>query len=181
MFIKISKLDAILKKAYKGAGIHMERNGDILALSTAYLYIEADLKNATNEFKAIVTKYNGEIPMVEFVGTISEDSNQKAISGTVNLGYFQKDMTEFVDVNETQFTYMGEKVLQTADGVVMTVPEKEWSVYDESQLDDTKEQMLQDWKQIANMIVTKSDHMVLGFKYKDPDDTLATLQKVILA
>lgn len=181
MFIKPSKLDAVLKKAYKGAGIHLERQDDVLAVGTAYLYIEADLKNATNEFKAVITKYNGEIPDPGFVETISEDKEQVAIPGSIYRQLFKKDFNEKQSVNETDFKYQREAVLQLVESKqVLTVPEKEWAVYDESQMDD-KETILQEWKISDDIIVKKSDHMVLAYIYRKPDDTLDQLSEVSLA
>ena len=62
MFIKTTKLEQVLKKAYKGAGIRIERRGDIITMTTAYLYIEADMEKASNDFKALIMKFAGEIP-----------------------------------------------------------------------------------------------------------------------
>ena len=181
MFIKGSKLDAVLKKAYKGAGIHLERQGDILAVGTAYMYLEVDLENATNEFKAIITKYNGEVPDPGFVETIAEDKEQVAIPGTIYRGLFKEDFNEKQTVNETDFTYQGEAVLQTFERDVMTVPGKEWAVYDESQMDDKESFLETRWKKAGDIIVLKSNHMVLAYIYKNPDDTLDQLSEVSIA
>ena len=180
MFIKVSKMDAILKKAYKGAGIHLERQGDILAVGTAYMYLEVDLENATNEFKAIITKYNGEVPNPGFVETIAEDKEQVAIPGTIYRGLFKEDFGSKQTVNETDFTYKGEAVLQTHERDVMTVPEKEWAVYDESQMDDKENFLETRWKKAGDIIVLKSNHMVLAYIYKNPDEKLEGLSEVVL-
>lgn len=181
MFIKVSKLDAVLKKAYKGAGIHLERQGDILAVGTAYMYLEVDLKNATNEFKAIITKYNGEVPDPGFVETITEDKEQVAIPGTIYRGLFKEDFEGKQTVNETDFTYQGEAVLQTLERDVMTVPGKEWAVYDESQMDDKECFLETEWKKSGDIIVSRSNHMALAYIYKKPDDTLDQLSEINLS
>ena len=180
MFIKISKLDAVLKKAYKGAGIHLERQGDVLAVGTAYLYLEADLNQANNEFKAIITKYNGEIPQPGFSKTISEDKEQIAFSDTIFRNLIQRDYETAEIVKETDFRYKGETVMQIKLENVVTVPEREWAVYDESQMDD-KEEIIQDWRRAGNIILTKSEQMALAYIYKNPDETLERLSEVVLA
>lgn len=177
MIIKESKLDAVLKKAYKGAGIHVERKEDKLIMTTAYLYIEASLKEATNEFKALIVKYLGRLPEDGFTGTISEDKDQKAIPGTINLDMYEKDMSMCMCVKPTFFQYKDEQVIQMADGNVCTVPEKEWAVFDENQMKDTEE-ILCNWKKDNRMIAIKTDSMVLGFIYKNPDETLENLNGV---
>lgn len=91
MFIKTQKLEAVLKKAYKGAGIRIERNGSRLILMTSYMYIEADVETANKDFKAAIVRYTGDLPRDGESFTITEDQSQINIAGTWDEKLFERD------------------------------------------------------------------------------------------
>ena len=107
MFIKISKLGAVLKKAYKGAGIHLEKQGAKLRVGTAYMYIEADTATMTNEFKAEVIKYAGEIPVDGMAFTIAKDMVQNNIPSSYDRKLYETDLLNYPHYDETLFIYNG--------------------------------------------------------------------------
>ena len=170
MFIKTTKLEQVLKKAYKGAGIRIERRGDIITMITAYLYIEADMEKASNDFKALIMKFAGEIPEDGYCKKITDYEVQDCIKETITLNLITKDLSSSRIFKETLFQYMGEQIFQDiVDGRLVIVPAKEWSTYDEKQMDDSEE-ITDRWKEVGGYIVTKSDEMVLGLQTVTNED-----------
>ena len=179
MFIKIPKLEAVLKKAYKGAGIHIERRGDRLALRTGRLYIEVDIENASKDFKAAVVRYTGDIPPEGFAAVISEDNTQMGLDGTIDLCLIHIDTYQGKLFEQTLFNYVDEKVLQSpVDNQIVTVPLKEWLVYCPEAVEPNEEQPESDFNLYDNLLVTRNETMVLGFLPKEADDILAELTNI---
>lgn len=178
MFIKISKLEQVLKKAYKGAGIRIERAGSRLIVVTARIYLEADIETVPNDFKAAVVRYTGQIPGDGESYTINEDQSQINIAGTHDLRLIQMDTLQGKRFNETCFTYMDDMVLQSdEDGQIITIPMKEWQVFDRSAVADEEDDPFPEWNRYEGGYITnRNDVMVIGFMYDLADDILGNLQ-----
>jgi len=176
MFIKTSKLSQVLKKAYKGAGIHLERQGSRLIVATACMYIEADTVTMTNAFKAAIITFAGELPESGTAITITEDMEQNNIPKSYDRRLFTKDLVAGKQFNETAFTYNDDTVLQAADGALITVPAKEWAVYS---LKDTgeSEDDPDGWFEDGTAIACRNSTMIIELSYNMPDDTLSALQE----
>lgn len=175
MFLKISKLEAVLKKAYKGAGIYIERTENFLIVKTAYMYIEADVKGMTNDFKAAVVRYTGTIPNPGYCMRIMEDLEQE--SNTIDMALFVKDMSNSAQFQETRFTYDDDVVLQGDNTSVIQVTGKEWAVYSQKDAEKNETEIETCWRQYGQMIVKRSNTMVLAFLIKPADKTLIQIEK----
>jgi len=179
MFIKTAKLEQVLKKAYKGAGIHLERQGSRLIVATAYMYIEADIETMTNSFKAAVIKFAGELPEDGTALTVSEDASQSNIPKTHDRHLFERDIFNGQHFRETAFTYNGDKILQADDGKIAIVQAKEWAVYSLKDLGESEDDP-DGWYDEAEGIICRNSTMVLQFLYFQGDDDLADLKIVRL-
>ena len=179
MFIKTSKLTSVLKKAYKGAGIHLERQGSRLIVATAYMYIEADIETMTNSFKAAVITFAGELPANGTALTVSEDMDQNNLPKSHDRNLFERDILNYPHFNETAFTHNGDAILQADDGTIATVPAKEWAVYSLKEKGDSEDDP-DGWYDDGNGIICRNSTMIIQFLTFQADDTLAELQKVRL-
>ena len=181
MFIKISKLEGVLKKAYKGAGIRIERSGSRLIVGTAYMYIEADVETASKDFKAAVVRYTGDLPKDGESYTINEDQSQINIAGTCDQKLFERDTLQGKEFEETLLTYNGDMVLQAPmDGQIVVVPMKEWQVYDPSAIDDGEDDPDNSWYLQENQLINRNGEMILVFGFKPETDEMKELQKARL-
>lgn len=179
MFVKVQKLEGVLKKAYKGAGIHLERQGSRLIVATAYMYIEADIETMTNSFKAAVIKFAGELPRDGTSLTISEDMDQNNLPKSHDRELFPKDLLKYKIFNETAFTYNGDPILQGEDGTIVTVPAKEWSVYSLKEKGDSEDDP-DGWYDDGNGIACRNSTMIIQFTTIPADDNLTRLQSARL-
>ena len=179
MFIKNTKLEGVLKKAYKGAGIRIERTDHRLIVATARLYIEANVAILTNDFKAAVVRYTGEMPKIGATFTVSDEETKVEDPGKHDKNFLKTDIISGKDFEETAFTYMGDMVLQAdEDGQIITVPMREWQVFDINSQEEMEEPPLPAWHRWDNMIVNSNEDMAIGYLYKTDDDILSRLQKV---
>lgn len=179
MFIKIAKLEAVLKKAYKGAGIHFERYGSRIILATGNLYIEADVERVTFDFKAAVVKYLGEFPREDMAATVCEDAFQQNIGGSYDRKLIERDTSYNLKYIETPFTYQGDIVYQ-GGGTLITVPIKEYLVFDIGCVDEQEEIPDAEWECADDIIINRNDTMVMGLRYQQADEILERIQTMPL-
>ena len=179
MFINTNKLSTVLKKAYKGAGIHLERRGSRLIVVTGMMYIEADIETMTNSFKAAVITFAGELPPDKAAVTVSEDLSQNNIPKSYDRNLFEKDIFGYRSFCETAFTYNGDPVLQADDGSIVTIPVKEWTVYSLKNLGDSEDDP-DGWYDDGSGIICRNSTMILQYSYNQADEILCRSEAISL-
>ncbi len=175
MFIKAQKLEGVLKKAYKGAGIHFERHDSRIIVATGNLYLEADVERVTNDFKAAVVKYLGEFPREDMAATVCEDEYQQNIGGSYDRKLIEKDTSYNKKYLETAFLYQGDIVYQGGTSII-TVPAKEYLVFNIACADDQEELPDVAWECVDDIIINRNDVMVMGLRYQEADEILERIQ-----
>lgn len=181
MFIDASKLKVVLKRAYKGSGIHIERSGDRFIVTTASIYIEADIEALTNDFIAEIVRYIGRLPEEDVAFTILEEGKQMNVCGSWDMKYIEQDTLKGKTYLETAFTYMSDPVFQAdITGEVVTIPAKQWAIFDPEKTETNEDEPFTEWNKVGPHLVNRNETMVLAYWFREPDEVLEKLKIVNL-
>lgn len=170
MFINISKFKSYLKKAYKSVlGVNIERTkDDIIVINVGGLYIEADMQEATKEFKAAIIEVCGEIPHRGVARTYNEDGDQEAIPSFVNRELFKTDYMQGKGFEESRLTLDGCILFQAEMGTeegrqILPIPGKLLDIYAPSKT-TVEEEDPSEWVRLDDLLVCGNPTMILGLR-----------------
>lgn len=79
MFITLSGFKGLIKEAYKGAGLYIERHGDNIIFGGSYWVIEADRHAISKKALAAVIELTGELPREGEAYRATKEGNQYEI------------------------------------------------------------------------------------------------------
>ena len=166
MFINISKFKSYIKKAYKSVlGVDIERTKeDIIVINAGGLYIEADMQEATKEFKAAIIEVCGEIPHRGVARTYNENGDQEAIPGFINRELFKTDYMQGKGFEESRLTLDGCILFQDVlTNEIILIPEKLLSIYAPSKT-TMEEEDPSEWSLCADLLICGNPTMTLGLR-----------------
>lgn len=165
MFINNSKFKSYIKKAYKSTlGLGVERDGDdIVAVDAGYLYIEADLRESTKEFRAALIEICGRIPDRNEAVTFGEDGEQEATRGRYNRGLFVREPKQTDRIfEETPLRIEDRVLMQSSDSEIIMVKETAFNIFASSNVEEGEETP-GSWKAVyPGMVAASTETMLMG-------------------
>lgn len=165
MFLNITKFKSYIKKAYKsmlGLGVARDKD-DIVIVDAGFLYVEADLRETTKEFRAALIEVCGRIPEAGEAVTFGEDGDQKAVLERYHKQLFIRTPKPTDRMFEVTPLTIGDRILmQSSEGEVIMVKGAVLNIFSPTSIEENEDRP-GEWKTACpGMVATSTETMLMG-------------------